>query len=207
MWVPQDLRPGRSNGFDNYYLSAVARLRDGLTLEAAQERAMALSQGFAEEHPETEGAFPRLVPLQEDVVGSTRQAMLWILAGAAGLVLLTACVNVANLLFARGLSQDRDLALPSALGSGRGRLITGILTENGLLAAAGGALGLAAGWAGLRALPPGGARRAPDGSRGPGGWSRLPLRPDRDRWRAGRVRPDPDPPALTDRAGGRPPLG
>jgi len=152
VWVPQDLRPGRSNGFDNYYLSAVARLRDGLTLEAAQQRVMALSQGFAEKHPETEGAFPRLVPLQKDVVGSTRQAMLWILAGAAGLVLLTACVNVANLLFARGLSQNRDLALRSALGSGRGRLITGILTENGLLALAGGALGLAMGWTGLRAL-------------------------------------------------------
>ena len=152
VWVPQDLRPGGSNSFGNYYLSAVARLRSGLTLEAAQERVMALSKGFAEEHPETEGHFPRLVPLQEDVVGSTRQAMLWILAGAAGLVLLTACVNVANLLFARGLSQDRDLALRSALGSGRGRLITGILTENGLLAAAGGALGLAVGWAGLRAL-------------------------------------------------------
>ena len=152
VWVPQDLRPGPSNDFDNSYLSAVARLREGLTLEAAQERVRVLSQGFAEDQPEAEGFFPRLVPLQEDVVGSTRRAMLWILAGAAGLVLLTACMNVANLLFARGLSQDRAIALRSALGSGRGRLITSILTENGLLAVAGGAVGLAIGWAGLRGL-------------------------------------------------------
>ena len=152
VWVPQDLRPGGSNTFGNYYLSAVALLRDGVTLEAAQERVMALSRVFAEEQPGAEKAFPRLVPLDEDIVGSTRQAMLWILVGAAALVLLTACLNVANLLFARGLSQDRDLALRSALGSGRARLIMSILTENGLLAAAGGVVGLAMGWAGVRGI-------------------------------------------------------
>jgi hypothetical protein len=78
--------------------------------------------------------------------------MLWILAAAAGLVLLTACVNVANLLFARGLGQDRHLALRSALGSDRARLIAGILIENGLLAALGGGAGLVLGWAGLHGL-------------------------------------------------------
>jgi predicted permease len=152
VWVPQDLRPGGSNGYGNYYLSAVARLRDGLTVEAAQERVRTLSRGYAEAQPDVEGAFPRLIPLQADVVGSTRRSMILILAGAAALVLLTACVNVANLLFARGLSQDRDLALRSALGSGRGRLLTGILTENGILAAAGGVFGLALGSAGVKLL-------------------------------------------------------
>jgi putative ABC transport system permease protein len=152
VWVPLDLRPGGSNGYGNFYLSAVARLKSGLTLEAAQERLKVLSRGFEETHPGLRGAFPRIVPLQADVVGETRKAMLWILATAAGLVLLTACVNVANLLFARGLGRDRDLALRSALGSGRARLIAGILTENGLLAVAGGVAGLALGWAGVRAL-------------------------------------------------------
>jgi putative ABC transport system permease protein len=152
LWVPQDLRPGGSNTLNNYYLSGVARLRDGVTLEAAQERVRTLATGYAEAQPDAEGMFPRLVPLHADVVGSTRQTMLWILAAAAGLVLLTACVNVANLLFARGLSRDRDLAVRSALGSGRARLVTGILTENGLLAIAGGLLGLALGWGGVRTL-------------------------------------------------------
>ncbi|MEJ2207353.1 MAG: ABC transporter permease, partial [Gemmatimonadota bacterium] len=161
VWVPQDLRPGGSNGYGNYYMSAVARLRDGLTVEAAQERVRTLSAAYAERQPDVEGSFPRLVPLQDDVVGATRQSMLWILAVAAGLVLLTACVNVANLLFARGLSRDRDLALRSALGSGRARLVAGILAENGLLAAAGGATGLGFAWAGLRVLMAGSPQALP----------------------------------------------
>jgi predicted permease len=152
VWVPLDLRPGGSNGFGNFYLSAVARLKPGITVEAAQERLKVLSLGFEDVSPGARGAFPRIVPLQADVVGATRKAMLWILATAAGLVLLTACVNVANLLFARGLGRDRDLALRAALGSGRGRLIASILTENSLLAVAGGLVGLALGWAGVRAL-------------------------------------------------------
>ncbi len=152
VWVPQDLRPGGGNRFGNWYLSVVARLRSGLTLEAAQERVEVLAAGFGEAQPEAAGSFPRLVPLQADVVGTTRQTMLWILATAAGLVLLTACVNVANLLFARGLARNRDLALRSALGAGRGRLVAGVLMENGLLALGGGVAGMALGWLGVRAL-------------------------------------------------------
>ncbi|NIQ58097.1 MAG: hypothetical protein GWN71_33510, partial [Gammaproteobacteria bacterium] len=68
--------------------------------------------------------------------------MLWILAAAGILVLLTACLNVANLLVARGLGMDRPLALRSALGAGRSRLAAGILAENGMLALVGGVVGL-----------------------------------------------------------------
>lgn len=152
VWVPLDMRPGGSNSYGNYYLSGIARLSDGVTLEAAQERARVLASSFTEAQPDAGDAYPRLIPLQTDVVGATRSTMLWILAGAAGLVLLTACVNVANLLFARGLGLDRDLALRSALGSGRSRLIASILMENGILAGLGGAVGLAFGWAGVKAL-------------------------------------------------------
>ncbi len=152
VWVPLDLRPGGSNHFGNYYLSAVGRLKPGLTLEAAQERVLVLATGFGEAQPDAAGSYPQLAPLQADIVGATRRSMLWILATAAGLVLLTACVNVANLLFARGLGRDRDLALRAALGSGRARLIASILTENSLLALAGGLVGLALGWAGVRSL-------------------------------------------------------
>jgi predicted permease len=152
VWVPQDLRSGGSNSFGNYYLSAVGRLRDGLTLEVAQERLKTLAEAFAEQEPRMQAWFPTILPLQDDLVGDTRRTMLLILAGAAGLVLLTACVNVANLLFARGLGRDRDLALRSAIGSSRGRLIAGILAENGLLAAGGGLFGLLIGWSGVKAL-------------------------------------------------------
>jgi putative ABC transport system permease protein len=108
VWVPQDLRSGGSNHFSNYYLSAVGRLRDGLTIEVAQERLKTLAEAFAEQEPQMQAWFPAILPLQDDLVGSTRRTMLLILAGAAGLVLLTACVNVANLLFARGVYRDRD---------------------------------------------------------------------------------------------------
>jgi len=152
LWVPQDLRPGGSNGFGNYYLTGIGRLRDGITVEAAQERLKVLGEAFAAEQPSMGGEYAGIRPLQASLVGETRKTMLWILAAAAALVLLTACVNVANLLFARGLMQDRGLALRSALGSGRGRLIAGILVENGLLAGLGGLLGLGVGWLGVRVL-------------------------------------------------------
>jgi putative ABC transport system permease protein len=152
VWLPQDLRPGGSNHFGNFYLSGIARLRPGLTVGAARERAGVLSEAFAEREPEMEGTTAVIRPLQADIVGETRRTMLFILATAAGLVLLTACANVANLLFTRGLAQDRALALRSALGSGRGRLIAGMLAENGLLAGLGGLLGLGLGWLGLRVL-------------------------------------------------------
>lgn len=150
-WIPQELTSNLEN-WGNYYLSGVARLPDGVSLEAAQERADALYARLAEANPDAGDWGPRLVPLHQDVVGSTRRSMLWILAGAAALVLLTACLNVANLVLARGLGRDRDVALRSALGSGRTRILAEILTENALLAAAGGALGLALGWSGVRGL-------------------------------------------------------
>ena len=107
---------------------------------------------FTEAEPEMEGSRVVVRPLQADVVGDTRRAMLWILAAAATLVLLTACVNVGNLLFARGLGRDRTLALQAALGSGRGRLVADILLENGILAVLGGVAGLVLGWIGLKGL-------------------------------------------------------
>ncbi len=156
LWTPQDLRVGDSgsrNSWGNYYLSGVARLKAGLTVEAAQERVDALWARLIEEHPEARSDWvPTLVPLQDDLVGATRRTMLLILAGAAALVLLTACVNLANLLFARGLGRDRDVAVRAALGSGRGRIVAGLLVETGILAAIGGLAGLALGWVGLRAL-------------------------------------------------------
>lgn len=152
LWVPQDMRLGDRNHFTNWYLSGIARLRDGVSIEAAHARLEVLSRGYEEAQPEVDGGVTTLRPLKADLVGETRQTMLWILAAAAALVLLTACVNVANLLFARGLGQDRTLALQAALGSGRGRLVAGILVENGLLAAMGGVAGLGLGWFGLRAL-------------------------------------------------------
>jgi len=155
LWTPQDLRQGPSsrNSYGNYYLSGVGRLKPGLTLHAAQERVDALYARFLEQHPEAESPWvPTLVSLQDDLVGATRRTMLLILAGAAVLVLVTACVNLANLLFARGLGRDRDVAVRAALGSGRARIVAGLLVETALLALLGGVAGLVLGWVGLRTL-------------------------------------------------------
>lgn len=153
VWMPQDMRLGGSNGYGNFYLSAVARLQPGVSLDQARERAAALSVAYGERQPDAEGYLPTIVPLHDDIVGTTRARMLWILVAAGILVLFTACLNVANLLLARGLGLDRPLALQSALGAGRGRLVVSIFAENGLLALGGGAVGLGVAWLGLRWLP------------------------------------------------------
>ncbi|MBT8489269.1 MAG: ABC transporter permease [Gemmatimonadetes bacterium] len=153
VWLPQDMRAGGSNDFGNFYLSAVARLQPGVSLDQARERARTLAASFGEREADAAGYVPNIVPLHDDIVGGTRARMLWILAVAGILVLFTACLNVANLLLARGLSLDRPLALQSALGAGRGRLITGILAENGLLALGGGVVGIGVAALGLRGLP------------------------------------------------------
>ena len=125
--------------------TAVARLKPGLSTAQAQSRVDALVASLQKEFP---GDYPlqsawsvRLVPLQERVVGNVRQSLI-LLLGAVALVLLIGCVNVANLLLARASARGREIALRQALGAGRKRLITQLLTESVLLSLLGGIVGL-----------------------------------------------------------------
>ena len=152
LWIPHDLTPGGYNSWGNHYISGVAKLRDGVTPDAAQDRLDALSAALAEQNPEAGEWRAQLLPLREALVGDSRRTMLLVLAGAVGLVLLSACVNVSNLVFARTLGRAREIAVRSALGAGRPGLVLHLLSESVVLALAGAIAGVGVGWLGVRML-------------------------------------------------------
>ncbi len=168
LWTPMVMQPSAS--VDNadgrtltvsFAFTALGRLRPGVSpSQAAAEVDAILRQpdiggappnpgGTANQPPAFVG---RVVPLQEEMVRDHRPALL-VLSAAAALVLLIACVNVAGLLLARGITRQRELAVRGALGAARGRIVRQLLTESVVLGAGGGALGLAAAAAVLRAVP------------------------------------------------------
>jgi predicted permease len=156
VWLPLTLNPTAPGNRGGHFLYLVGRLRDGVTLTQARADVERLLVQWPELNPKmhapnTKGHRIRLDGLQEDLVGGIATA-LWVLQGAVGFVLLIACANLANLLLARAESRQKEFAIRSALGAGRLRLLRQFLTEGVLLALIGGALGVALGFAGLRAM-------------------------------------------------------
>lgn len=146
-----------SRGSHNFY--AIARLKDGVTYAQAETNLAAVVAQWAtlnpKQHtPTTTGSFKHVIqmdPFRQDIVGAISRA-LWVLQGAVGFVLLIACANLANLILARSEGRQREFAIRTALGASRWRQLQQFLVEGVLLAIVGGALGAAAGFAGLRAI-------------------------------------------------------
>jgi predicted permease len=130
-----------------------ARLKPAVTLDEARMTMQAIGEQLEREEPDAyRGWSINTRPLQEEFVGSQARLIFALLAASAGAVLLIACINIANLMLARGLSRARELALRTALGASRSRLVRQMLAESAALAAAGGALGLLAAWWGLQLM-------------------------------------------------------
>ncbi|MGI8745278.1 MAG: ADOP family duplicated permease [Bryobacteraceae bacterium] len=145
----------------SHYLFGIGRIKRGVTLGQAQAEMTTIARRLEQQYPDSNrGSTVNLVPLQEQMVGSFRPALL-MLWGAVGLVLLIGCANIAHLLLARSVSRQREFAIRAALGAGRSRLIRQLLTESVILAAVGGLIGLALSIGGIRLLMAGGARFAP----------------------------------------------
>jgi predicted permease len=142
VWTPVGLRPtDRSNSWGNHYLSAIGRLRPGVTLAQARAEVDATTAAL----PWTFGRERRraaiVAPLQEDTLGTAR-LMLWILLGAVVLLLVIACVNVASLCLARSTRREAEMAIRAALGCSRWRQIRQLLVESLVLSLGGGLAGV-----------------------------------------------------------------
>ena len=141
VWYPAELYP-RNEHRTAHGRSAIGRLRADTTLEAAAAEIDAVGVSLYEQFGEdTDAVGVNVYPLKDELVGDARRPLL-ILLGAAGLVLLVACTNLASGLLARGTSRTSEIALRSALGAGRGRLVRQMFTEASLLTTLGAAAGL-----------------------------------------------------------------
>ena len=136
------------------FLQTIGRMKPGITLDAAQADLAVIAGRLAQSYPETNKDWSVSVePLRTGVMSSPLQNTSLLLLGVVGFVLLLCCANVANLLLARGNVRARELAVRAALGAGRARIVSQLLTESLVLAAVGGVLGAAIGAVVLRVAP------------------------------------------------------
>jgi len=158
IWMPLAFTPQQMTR-DYHWMISWARLKPGVTLEHARQDMKTIGSRIERDYPKSNKGWSVAVDrYQDNWVGNGLRESLLILLGAVGAVLLIACANLANLLLVRGAGREREVAIRSALGAARGRVVRQFLTESLLLATVGGCAGVAIGWAlmvGLKAwIPP-----------------------------------------------------
>ncbi len=154
IWMPLNVDPANVS-LTNHFLNSVARLKSGVSVEQANAEVQTIFSRIKQKYPEyyrlEGGAGVKIIPLHEHLVGDIRTALLLIF-GAVVFMLVIACANVGNLLMSRSAARRQEIALRSALGASRGRIIRQLLTESVLLSALGGGFGLLLAVWGMNAL-------------------------------------------------------
>ena len=153
IWLPAAYKPEQKTNRTNFYdADAIARLKPGISAQAAEAELVSIQRGLDHLYPPTWRGFTAQVrPLVETIVGPVKK-MLWLLLGAVGIVLLVAISNMANLLLARASVRAHELGIRTALGAARSRIIRQLLTESLLLSGSGGVIGIALAYAAVRLL-------------------------------------------------------
>jgi putative ABC transport system permease protein len=142
LMVPMAFKPEQIN-HDSHFILVMGRLNDGVSQTQAQAELSGIAEQLAQEYPTSNTNWGVAVePLHLDFLPNTTRTRLWLLQGAVGFLLLIACLNVANLLLARGAKRQREVVLRATLGATSGRLFGQLLTESFVLSLAGGALGV-----------------------------------------------------------------
>jgi putative ABC transport system permease protein len=150
--VPSSVNPSALNNRRTRFLIGIARLKPGVAAKQAQADLETIGSQLEQQYKDTNAAVSAsVVPLREHILGKIQSALMVLLV-AVGFVLLIACANVANLLLARAAARQKEIAIRTALGAGRLRLIRQLLTESILLAIVGGALGLVLAYGEIRLL-------------------------------------------------------